>query len=212
MAYNVINSIKSLSNAVLSLGNNVQAIGGPEGEQIAAENHGKWYHRARAQQLFVGSTLIAGTTIPVNAASLVSTFTLLNPVGSGVTVELARYMLGLAGTTTAVIGNIGLAYQTNGAALASLTALTPVGMPLNGGIPSRCNLYSAATYTGTPTFLMSMGISFGTTGANPGPSPTNYFDFDGTVVISPGTSLTVVGNVAQTQPMSQAFVWAELPF
>lgn len=210
MAYNVVNAIRSLAGITPAASTTTQATAGAEGEQLAAEIHGKWYHRARAGQLFIGSTALAGTVVPVNAASLVSTFTLFNPVNSGVNVELARYLVGLAGTTTAVIGNLALAFQFNGTALASLTALTPQAAFIGTGSAAKASLYSAATYTGTPTVLMTLGLSFGTTGAQPGPV-TGSVDFDGTIVVPPNCSLTVVGNAAQTQAFTQSLIWAEIP-
>lgn len=188
------------------------AILGDQGEQITSHLHGKWYQQAAKARVFVGSTLIAGTVIPVNANNLVSTFTLYNPVGSGVNVELINYKLGLAGTTTAVIGNVGLAYQNVAAttALATTTAVTPTNALLGAVTAAKALLYSAATFTGTPTFLQTLGLSFGTTGATPGPAVA-MADFDGTIVLQPGYAITVIGNAAQTQAMSQALTWAEVP-
>lgn len=216
MAFNVLNLVRSLASVTAQAGN-VTATGGAEGEQLAAEVHGKWYHRAKAGQLFIGSTALAGTTIPVNAANLVSTFTLVNPVGSGVNLELARYKVGVAGTTTAVIGGLALVGQSAYSSSVfvtptSQTVLTPrlalYGSAASGS--SKALLLAAGTLTGTPEVVDSLGISFGTTGAQPGPV-SNVYDFDGHLVLVPGSLITVVSTAAQTQPMQQSFVWAEVP-
>lgn len=169
--------------------------------------------QALAGEVFVGSTLTAGTTIPVNAASLVSTFTLWNPLGSGKNVVLYQYLLALAGTTTVVIGYAGLFFQSGvGAGVVaptSQTALTPVNGNIGAGLASVAKLLSAGTLTGTPTILMPM-ISFGTTGGALGPAAPSTFAFNGGLVIPPGVLVTVAGNVAQTQPMAQTFIWAEV--
>lgn len=204
-------AVSAIPQVALTPGSNPVAPMGKRGEQLAADVVGKYANLVESGLVFIGSTLVAGTIVPVNAASLVSTFTLFNPAASNHNLHLISYDVGIDGTTTAVIGGLFLAYQKAGAALATLTEITSTNALIGGGVSSVAHLYSAATYTGTPTILMSLGISFGTTGANPGPIVAHR-DFDGTVIIPPGVSVTVVGNAAQTQAMAQTFIWAELPF
>lgn len=169
--------------------------------------------QATSGDVFIGSTATAGTTIPINAASLVSTFTLWNPLGSGKNVVLYEYVLGLAGTTAVVIGYAGLFFQTSiGAGVAvpsSQTALTPVNGIIGAGLASVAKLLSAGTLTGTPSILMPM-VTFGATAALGGPLVARY-TFQGGMILPPGVLVTVAGNVAQTQPMAQTFIWAEVP-
>lgn len=192
----------------------IKGSGGPFGELLMAELHGKWYSAARAGRLFIDSLAHAGGVIPTNASGLVSTFSIWNPAGSGVVVELARYILAIAGTTTAVIGNIGLVEQLNvGSAIAvpgTLTAVAPAPALRGGSAASAVRFYSALTHVGTPTFLATLGLSFGTTGATPGPV-TAIHDFDGTLLLMPGTIISTVSNAAQTQAMSQTLIHAEWP-
>ena len=194
--------------------NALKGTGGDFGEQLAAELHGKWYTAARNGRLFIDSLAHAGGVIPVNASGLVSTFSLWNPAGSGVVVELYKYLLGLSGTTTAVIGNIGLVEQLNvGSAIAvpgTLTAVAPAPAMRGGSAASAVRFYSALTHVGTPSFLMTLGLSFGTTGATPGPAAAVH-DFDGSVLLMPGTIISTVSNAAQTQAMAQTLIHAEWP-
>lgn len=202
------------SNTSSADGSTLTALAGKAGEQIVTELHGKWYTQAYRGNVFIGSTALAGTVIPINAASLVSTFTLWNPLGSGKNLEMISYDLGIAGTTTAVIGSIGLVYQAGiGAGIViptSQTALTPVNAMVGLGNAPVGKLLSAGTLTGTPTVLGSLGISFGTTGASPGPA-TAHYEFDGKLIIPPGVLVTTVSTAAQTQAMQQQFIWAEVP-
>lgn len=195
-------------------GSNQPFLQGKAGELIAAELHGKWYTNAYRGNVFIGSTALAGTVIPVNASGLVSTFTLWNPLGSGKNLELISYDLGIAGTTTAVIGSVALVGQIGvGAAIViptSQTALTPINALIGAGSAPQAKLLSAGTLTGTPSVFASLGISFGTTGATPGPA-TAHYEFDGKLIIPPGVLITTVSTAAQTQAMQQQFVWAEVP-
>lgn len=210
MANQIINAFRTLAGITPAAPGVLQATGGPEGEQFAAEIHGKWYHRAKAGQLFKAATALAGTIIPVNAATLNSTFTLLNPLGSGVNLELARYKLGIAGTTTAVIGHIALAFQASPTAFTSITLGTIQNCLLGSGTAAKSTFYTGATFTGTPTILETLGLSFGTTGAQPGPI-TAVADIDGDIIVPPNCAITIVGNAAQTQAMAQSLTFAEVP-
>lgn len=213
MALNQVTTINP-SNSSIPDGGTSTALAGKQGEQIVTELHGKWYTQAYRGNVFIGSTALAGTVIPINAASLVSTFTLWNPLGSGKNLELISYDLGIAGTTTAVIGSIGLVFQAAvGAAIViptSQTALTPINAVIGLGNAPVAKLLSAGTLTGTPSVLGSLGISFGTTGATPGPA-TAHYEFDGKMIVPPGVLITTVSTAAQTQAMQQQFIWAEVP-
>lgn len=205
----LVNALTALLGGRAAAG--AQVSGGPEAELLISAIHGKYGSRALAGQLFIGATALAGVVIPVNANNLVSTFTLYNPATSGVNCEINKFALGIAGTTTAVIGDLALAWQNTAAttALASTTALANINNAKLGGASPKALLYSAATYTGTPAVLENLGISFGTTGAAPGPGVVNL-DIDGTVIVPPGYSITLVGNAAQTQAMALTIKWTEV--
>lgn len=205
----LVNALGALGGAKAAQG--AQVSGGLEAELLFSKIHGDYGARAKNGQLFIASTAAAGVTIPVNAASLVSVFTFFNPTNSGVDMELLTLKISPAGTTTAVIGDLLLCYQTAGAALATLTnGPVPQNGLLGNGPASKVNFYTAATYTGTPVVADTLGIGWGTTGDAPGPV-TGIVDFKGGIIVSPGTSITVAGNVAQTQPNGLSLWWLELP-
>src|SRR5258706_9084851 len=141
--------IVSRPDTAFALGARPIAAAGPAGEALVSEIHGKWYQAAKAGVGFIYSLAHAGGVIPVNSSNLVSTFSIWNPAGSGKNLELFRYILGIAGTTTAVIGNIGLGYQANvGSAIAvpgTLTAVTPTNGLVGGGNAGAMRFYSALT-------------------------------------------------------------------
>src|SRR5712664_1567592 len=65
---------------------------------------GQYAFAASQGKLFYGGTLIAGVAIPVMAATLASKFTLWNPPGSGVTVEIVDFACGIDSATVVVNG------------------------------------------------------------------------------------------------------------
>lgn len=192
---------------------------GRSSEALTADVHGQFYNMAVRGVLFFGTTVTAGTTIPVMATNLVSTFTLLNPAGSGKNLVLYKYALAHT-TATTVVGDVSLYYQigVGGAttALASLTALVAKNCLLGGGLASVANLYSAATMTGALGTTGSGNIAKGPTLATFGAVTTTNnqpveYRFDGGLILPPGTVVTTAGNAAQTAAMNQTFWWSELP-
>lgn len=201
-----------------SFGNNsAQTVAlGRSAEQLESQLHGKWYTATLAGKVFVLATAVAGTTIPVQATNLVSTFTLLNPLGSNVNLELIDYSLGILNATT-VVGDISLYFQTgvgsSNTALATTTGLTIRNALLNGGGTSGAQGYSAATFAntvGTNFFRVYNLNTYGAvTSTNAGPIRT---EFDGKLIVPPGTAITVAASAAQTQATTQTMTWAEWPF
>src|SRR5712671_937826 len=90
---------------------NIPVPTGKQGETLDAKLHGDFYSAAYYGNMYQSTTLVAGTTIPVQATNLVSTFTIWNPLGSGVNVELVRYSFAQT-TTVEVVGPIALWIQT----------------------------------------------------------------------------------------------------
>lgn len=204
--------VNAPSNSSVPDGTITQALlQGKQGELVDAKLHGDWYTQAYRGNLFWVTTATGGTTIPIQASALASTFTLLNPPASGKNLELVSYSAAFVSATT-VVSDVSLYYQTNigtsNAALASLTTLTTHSANLGGSSVSQAIAYSAATFTGT---LTKGPILFGpgaTTNTNP--LPVEYL-FNGRIIVPPGTAVTTAGNAAQTSAASQVFFWIENP-
>ena len=198
------------------------AAAGRQNEALVSEVHGTWYTAAYRNNVYVGSTAGAGITIPGLLATAAK-FVLYNPAGSGKNLELINFSIGIAGTTTAVIGSLQFsACGGVGTVVAIPNTLTngvisamPLGSQSNAatGTPGSGNtvakLYSAATIV-APFSFFNLGISFGTTGATPGPV-TNTVWFDGCITIAPGTLISLESSAIQTQPMHPTIMWAEWP-
>lgn len=199
--------------ASIADGSNTQAImQGKSGEMVDAKLHGDWYTPNYRGRLFFVSTATAGITIPVQASGLVSTFCLLNPVGSGVNMELISLIAAFEAATT-VVSDVSVYFQTQigsvNAALASTTALTPRPAFLGGTtVTAQMQAFSAATFTGAltkgPTLFGAQAVTSTNT------LPIEY-SFNGRLLLAPGTAIALAGNAAQTSATQITTYWAEWP-
>lgn len=192
-------------------GTNLPAIQGKQGEILDAKLHGDFYTQAYRGNLFFATTATAGTIIPVQASALVSTFTLFNPANSAKNLELVSYSLGID-TTGSVVSDVSLWFQSQigsvNTQLATLTNLTVYPGLLGGSFAAQGQCYSAAKFIGTLLKGPTM-VTFGTT-----TSPTGgvfEYNFNGRIILPPGTAVTTAGNAAQTVAMQQTFFWVESP-
>jgi len=197
------------------------ALGGAANEAIYAKLRDDHFTASYNGVGYQSHTLTAGTTIPVQATNLVSTFTIWNPLGSGVIVELVRYTAAFLAATT-VVSDVSLYIQTAvGGANAVPGTLTALAVRpsfwssavIAPGGANKANMYSAATLVNTMATNMFRGPTlFGPTAVtSTALGPTN-FDFRGTVLLGPGTIATTAGNAAQTSATAQSLYWNEWPF
>ncbi len=199
---------------------NVNILGGRSGELVDTRLHGDLFTAALNGKVFQATTLVAGTTIPVQTSNLVSTFTIWNPLGSGVNVELIRYTVAWT-TTTEVVSPIALWIQTSvgnsNTVPGTLTALSvrPAlwgGASVNPIASNAAGMYSAATLVNTMATNMWQGPILAGPGATSSVNnaPINY-DFAGTTLLGPGTLATTAGFAAQSAATGQTLMWAEWP-
>jgi hypothetical protein len=216
----VFGQVGNISNVSAADGANLPALAGKAGEIIDAKLHGDYYTANYRGLVYQSTTLTAGTTIPVQATNLVSTFTIWNPLGSGVVVELIRYSAAFLAATT-VVSDISLWLQTavGGANVvpASLTALavrpgywSSAAISPTGA--NKAGMYSAATLVNTVGTNMFRGPTLS------GPAAVTStqiggidYMFQGTTLLGPGTLATTAGFAAQTSAASQTLIWAEFP-
>jgi hypothetical protein len=192
------------SNTSNTDGNNPVALQGKAAELIVAELHGKWYTAAYRGRLFFGMSLIAGVTIPVNTTTS-PTFTLFNPLGSGVNVEVATLDIGWPAAATTVVATI----------LGSVSTQTPtsvtsggstVASPIGGGGVAQAKLYTAATITAITTHIPLIQVI-----STADSMVSSHYEFDGRVVLAPGGLITLTSTPVQTGVAIPCFAWAEWP-
>lgn len=187
---------------------------GRQTELLVGEVGGKYRAAALRGNVFYMANLIAGVALPVNAATVVSKFTLWNPAGSGKYVELIEFTMGID-SATEVVDGLALAFQANvtgsGGAPGSLTAIQngPTSTLLGGtGLTSVCTGYAAATLTNSAVLpVYPLGLNFDATAV--GRSGNFVYNFDGKFIVAPNTIVTFVSTVAAITAAPCGLTWAE---
>jgi len=181
-------------------------LGGKAGEALVADLHGKWYTAAVRGKVFIGSALIAGVILPVNTTTA-PTFTLYNPIGSGVNLELISLDIGWPAAAASVIGTIlgSLSTQTPSAVTAGgVTIAVPVGVGAGGA--AQAKLYTAATIVAITSHIPLLNVT-----STADVMTASHYDFDGRVVLAPGGLITLTSTPAQTAVALPSLSWAEFP-
>lgn len=191
------------SNNSLPDGNNAPVLQGKAGEQVVTELHGKWFTSAYRGRVFKTGVLIAGVTIPVNTTTA-PTFTLFNPLGSGVNLELIGLDVGWPAAAASVVGTLlgTTGVQTPTAVTAGNIYATAIG---GGGVP-QAKFYTAATIVAITQHMPLLNISTVTDTMNP-----SHVDFDGHIILTPGSLFTLTSTPVQTAVALPALSWAEYP-
>lgn len=176
---------------------------------------GTFYQDTLAGNVFIAASPVAGNIIPVQATNLVSTFTVWNPVSSGVNLELIRYTVSWT-TTVEVVGDVGLYAQFQvGSAVTvpgTLTSRTIRNGLLGSGKASQASYYTAATLVSTTdTNLFRMATLAGPGAVTSTNNSAINYSFDGMMIVPPGALVVTAGFAAQTAATDQTLVWREVP-
>jgi hypothetical protein len=191
---------------------------GRGGELVVYENHGKFYESALRGNMFVG-TSAAPIAIPIDSSTTV-TPTLWNPQGSGVIVEIVRLSLTHDITTPEIPGamtwgitapagaDIGTA-----APITAFTTIAPVSLLIGSGKVSKVRYGQAGTFAVAPTYFMGTGITNDTwTAASTYPPWITQVDYDGMLVVPPGTALSLHATVATGGLYFVSIIFIESPY
>ena len=218
MALNQITVVNPASTQTTD-GNTYTAAAGRQSDALISEIHGKWYTAGYRGATFITSTVIAGVTVPVAAATLASKFTIWNPAGSGKICELVSINFAQSAATT-VVNGIGLMIQRNLTTTSGIpTSLTAqYALPLGLGGAAACGAYSAASHTNVAIPGVSGGavpipfyniIGFGAV-TNPSAEALEHF-FDGRIVLGPDSAVALCTTVATETTLVVSATWAEWP-
>lgn len=185
------------------------------GGVVVTELHGKYLEQNYRGNLF-WATMSAGVIFPAPAATANNPMTLANPAGSGKNLNLIAFdmvMTVLPGTP--LTGLYGL-YVNNNPVAAAVTGTT---IPILSGLVGGGNVgvakpLSTSTVPAAPTLLKVFGQKItGSLAAAVGMSdlPAFHIDFDGSVVLTPGTAITPQQTVADTTNATVicSFAWCE---
>lgn len=155
---------------------------------LHAKNYVPAYRNAR-----FGANVTA-VTVPVVASGLVSVFTLYNPVGSGIYMEIDEVRIGQVLATT-VVDAIGLYYSASNLAAAGTftTKGTIQSSKIGSGLVGVGQFYSAYTHSGTPVRVAMLGSVGAVTDAG---MTLPFRTFDGGLLIPEGTAVSVAMSTA----------------
>lgn len=189
-------------------GNSIAAAVGRNGDLLATEIHGPYFHAVSRGATFAASA--AGTTgVAILApGGTTSGFMFYNPVGSGVNMEILELIIEPL-TATDVVGNIGLEF---GAPPTTVTNADSVRSGLIGGnnLTAQCKASHGSTIVAM-TFLKWLPIFVQTTAGVLQGSFCLYNPW-GTLVLAPGGAINIVSSTTQSANLwSQTVVWAEWP-
>ena len=189
--------------------------------EVLDVQHGKHYRDCLEGRVF------SQTCTPLGLAPQVYTDTDLadclpiwNPSNSGVNVELISYTASKASGTSAFMAGVLMARSGLGTDLGTGTEITAFAAttPLNGllgaGRVSRVKSSNAGTSTMTAGVAgEAVRVLYGTGVADDGTeNGINYthIDFDGTILLPPGTMIWVTATTAGVALYCQTWVWKEI--
>jgi hypothetical protein len=190
---------------------------GKSGETIVSELHGKFYEQNYRGNLY-WATMATGVIFPAPAATANNPITLYNPFNSGKNLSLLSFdMVFTVIPGTPLTGLYGLYVNSNPAAAAVTgTVLTPQsGLVGSQGVPVGKPL-TTSTVPAVPTLIKVFGqkVTGQVAAAEPNaPNQVFHCDFDGDLILTPGTSITPQQTVADTSNATVicTFVWEEVP-
>ena len=175
---------------------------------LVSQFAGKYAELTRQGKVYFASA--AAVTLPVNASSLASVFTVYNPPGSNVNLELVEANVATVLATT-VVDAAAIYYSTAAqTALGTFTTQGTVKNCLLNWQSGQAQLFTAYTASGTPTLARLIGGWGAVTDAG---LNTVSKDFDGSLIVAPGTAI----HVAMTTAASTAsgitldLSWVEVP-
>lgn len=189
---------------------------GKGGEQLVTELHGKYYEQTARGNVF-WACMTAGVIFPAPGATAANPMTLANPAGSGRNVVLVSFDMVLTVTPgTPLLGIYGLYANTNVVAAAVTgTAITPIPGLVGSNFMPVAKPLSTSTVPVAPTLMIPFATKMtgATTVAGASQVPSLHLDFDGRVVLTPGSAITPQQTVADTSNATVicAVCWEEVP-
>jgi hypothetical protein len=179
-----------------------------------------WYGLAKQGRIFTGNIAAAGVILPIysNTTQQVG---LWNPYGNTKDLIVKNIALTYVSGTGAA-GGFAIGYLPNAPAAIgtglAITAFTETAAVAGYGAygsnlaaSAKCGPGSTLTVT-APALLRQLGLNqtvltAATTGS---PQWTASFDFEGDLVVTPGSAIFVAGNIATLSTFSGSITWAEV--
>ena len=173
--------------------------------KLAQPEHGKYYEAARKGRLFNAASLTAGIALIVSATTG-NHPTLWNPLGSRRVLSIRRLDLAYVSGTNApgslawnITEDAGGQVAT-GAPILTFTEVAVTNAMAGGPVDSKAKWAPAInTYTAAPAYYRPTSLSLLTGAAATAVAPFPLFEeYDGNLLIMPGTALSLVTVQATT--------------
>ena len=189
--------------------------------QLIQALHGRHYEDCLAGRVFAHTPTPLGIAIPIySGTALVGAMPIWNPSNSGVNVELISLQVGKTSGTSA-FGAIVLMHRkglgndlATGSEITAFAETTPSNGLLGAGNVSKVKSSNAGTVTVTAGVAGEAIRSFHGTGiaadATAGGLEGFDHDFNGTVIVPPGSMIWVAGTKAMVAKYVTTLAWKEL--
>jgi hypothetical protein len=192
---------------------------GKYGQLLTGDLFGKFGALAMAGNVFAGIGA-AAAAVPI-ATTLTNSPTLWNPASSNKLVIPLRILLSLGAIGTPILNGFTLGYLTQagdnvgtGAPVATFTNIAPTNMLLGRGSASSSKFAGAVcTFTVNPARLMDLGFGHHLEGTAASGQLYSmfYHDFDGSLMMPPGTTISLGSTIATSTTYWTTIIFAELP-
>lgn len=192
---------------------------GDEFEQLMDRLHGKHYQDAKAGRVFSQTTTPLGLAIPIYTSVTPLGNPLWNPMGSGIDVELINYNAARVSGVEA-FGAIGLMARvirlaSLGTGITAFAETAPINGLIGEGLVSKVKSSNAGTCTITAgvaaEYVRNLFGMLPVIDTSAVESPVKEVDFDGTVILPPGTLAWIAATVASVALFAQTLTWKEIP-
>ena len=203
-------------------GGDDEALISADRAQLVQSLHGKHYEDCLAGRVFSHVPTVLGLAIPIyTATALAGGMPIWNPAGSGVNVELISASTAYVSGTSAY-GGVVLMHRAGlgtdlatGSEITAFAETTPDNGLLGAGNSSKVKSSNAGTTTVTAGVagesvrtLFSLNLEAATGTAHQ--TSVAEVDFEGTVIVPPGSMVWLGCRVASSALFTSGFVWKEL--
>lgn len=194
---------------------------GRQGEGIVNELDGRNYINNYNGSLYYASNAAAGAAYTIFSNVGYVGLALINPLGSGKNLSMVRASIGMNANAATAASAWGYAWvngatgQTTGtlAQLTGATAITATRGPCIAGPATKGNsvvdTYSAITFTTALTWGRNANFGTGTGAITVAWGAMLYEDFDGTMIVPPGTIFCLTSAILSGITACGTLIWSE---
>ncbi len=216
--------VNAPSSASIPDGSTPPQLGGKQGDAIVSDLHGGYYTQASRGNVFYASNAGAGALFSIYSATSHIGLVLVNPPGSGKNLSIIRVNLGLNAQASTAMSTWGYVwtYPTAGFIIGTpISAFTLVTATRGSAICGLGGQGTSVAQVASAVTFSAAGV-FGWNGRQSAFTPTNAAitvgmgtnateDFDGTMIVPPGTLWALSSIIASGWTACATYFWEEVP-